>query len=402
MRALSRADEALLILHHDLHRIRKLRRNPAKECYSFQVEALSVVRAAESRIRKNRRCIERERRRLGGIDGARLSKEQSTKAKAAIRRHHERIEQARWTIRTAKSLVDGLAFLFLPKWDIKPLSSKESAGFVSGKVGLRTELRLLRVIAHEEKRVAILNDLTNCLRYGDVTVSADPPQVVEVKSGSARGERVRRQQSKVQAIVEYLRRDVWDNFDGAGLRLRRAASPTMEHHHRGGLASLVAEGLKSGAVVRTVEPGLCYIAIGTHDASAALAEVVRRLHDPVVVPLLGKSVSAYYSPLSLSIHDTATWWGVATTRIVLMVAIDRQKVVELFAAKGIEATWTDENCIHMGPGWRLSKPSVTRVRNFGVSGQYFRRVADEFLSLKWFVDSACQTYERVCKEASKS
>jgi hypothetical protein len=151
-------------LHAELHRIRHLRRNPAEDCHKFQMRVLSMILAAEKRVRKRKARIHADQLLLAGRSG-RLSKADSLEVKRRIQGHHDAIARARWQLKTARTLVDALAFLFLPKWDMKPLAWKESPGFISGKRGLRLELQLLRIIAIRSRHVAILNDLTHCLRY---------------------------------------------------------------------------------------------------------------------------------------------------------------------------------------------------------------------------------------------
>ena len=72
---------------------------------------------------------------------------------------------------------------YFDKWDIKPQSFKEPPGFVSEKAGLNFELRILRLV-FSSGHVEILNDLTNCLRYGDVSILARGRKlIVEALSG---------------------------------------------------------------------------------------------------------------------------------------------------------------------------------------------------------------------------
>jgi hypothetical protein len=99
-----------------------------------------------------------------------------------------------------KAIGDGVAFLYLSKWDLKTMVFKEKPGFISGKEGLSLERRVLRE-AFARGGFAILNDLTTCLRYGDLTVpGAEGFMIIELKSGGtgARSDRAKRQVEKIE------------------------------------------------------------------------------------------------------------------------------------------------------------------------------------------------------------
>jgi hypothetical protein len=383
----------LIDLHRELHRIRRLRRNAALDSYTFQARALSIIRSAENRIRRLRQQIDMDRRRLNTRFGPRLSKEEARRTKDSIQREHGGIEEARWLIGTVKTLVDGLAFTFLPKWDMKQLAAKESAGFISGKRGLSLERRMLRMIATRAKRVAILNDLTHCLRYGDLTVAADPPLMIEAKSGSGETARDRRQERKANDVLKYLREDIWHNWAGTEWTMQRTALIVPERHHRRLLTPLIMEGRHRGVAVRRAELGVHYVALASGDRKS-VERLVRRVRKPFVLLLSPDAVPPYYFPLSLSISDSLAWWLIARGTVSLLVIIDREQVEEHFAAKGLKATWDDTPRPIIGPGWRVSSKPDDSANYLDVSIQFFGRIAGEFLSLRWFADEVAARHER--------
>ena len=63
---------------------------------------------------------------------------------------------------------------------MKPLAFEDSPGFLYRKAELEVELRFLRQL-ERHGFIAILNDLTNDLRYGDVTVVRDDGYYVMVE-----------------------------------------------------------------------------------------------------------------------------------------------------------------------------------------------------------------------------
>ena len=341
----------------------------------------------ESVIRNEHRKITAERRCLTGHTDVRLSKDEARAAKARIDRSYAVIAHNRWRIGTARSLCDGLAFAFLSKWDIKPLSSKEAAGHISGKAGASLERRILRAIAFRGRTVAILNDLTNCLRHGDITLPGEPPRVFEVKSGSHRTTRDERQQQKATEVANFLRNDVAANWKGTGVTLRRIEIQVPERHHRRRLPEMIRSADDQGMALSWPEPGLCYLALGRTSAETALRRVLPRFKSPpLVVPLVTTFAPSYWLPLSLSIRDGEAWWLVETRAVTLVVLVDCAKVTESFASRGIVARWGGNHQPHVGAGWTFPGFEGGEVGPLHVSEQFFGRVAGEFLTLRWFLD----------------
>ena len=87
---------------------------------------------------------------------------------------------------------------------ILALCRNEPAGVMAGKAGLEAERSLVQS-AREAGRFAIMHDLTNCLRIGDVTVFGDgEPDTIEVKADPRR--RRPQQLRRISAAEQALRR----------------------------------------------------------------------------------------------------------------------------------------------------------------------------------------------------
>ena len=66
---------------------------------------------------------------------------------------------------------------------IVALSRNQAPGVMAGKKGLAAELARVEQAWQEDGRFAIMHDLTNCLRIGDITVFGDDgPDTIEVKT----------------------------------------------------------------------------------------------------------------------------------------------------------------------------------------------------------------------------
>ena len=165
---------------------------------------------------------------------ARLPKKDALQVKKTIGRLRQRIEDCNWLLYIWRCFGDGIAYSYLDKWAVKSLlydvttaAVKERAGHVTGKQGFYQEMAL--VLEAKRRGVpALLTDLTNTIRHGDVCLlGASDPYVIEVKSSANQNERVARQVESVRKIHDYLAKDQAENLRGAGL-LRRVAIPTAE------------------------------------------------------------------------------------------------------------------------------------------------------------------------------
>lgn len=114
-----------------------------------------------------------------------------------VKRSRKRLKSWKKKWRTIKksflflrSLGHYLASSIFDNWDIKPLMFKERSGNISGKHGLKMELKALKKIG-ELGHEAVLNDITNSINYGDITISTYGfPHVIEIKSSGNRNARV--------------------------------------------------------------------------------------------------------------------------------------------------------------------------------------------------------------------
>jgi hypothetical protein len=143
------------------------------------------------------------------------------------------------------------------KWDLKPLSFKQDFGKLSGKSGWRTERAFLKHCI-ENGKPSILHDLTNCLRYGDISFVQDGSiHIAEIKSSANMNARTERQRSNAAKMINYLSADKAGNF--LSIRhIQRSSPPTEECHYRDELNRLIAETYKRGYAISEVEPGLRY------------------------------------------------------------------------------------------------------------------------------------------------
>jgi hypothetical protein len=87
---------------------------------------------------------------------------------------------------------------------ILALCRNQPPGVMAGKAGLAAERERVEQAWREDGQFAILHDLTNCLRIGDVTVFGDgPPETIEIKTDRQR--RSPAQRRRISAAQQALR-----------------------------------------------------------------------------------------------------------------------------------------------------------------------------------------------------
>jgi hypothetical protein len=137
-------------------------------CLQIQETLIRKIIYQEHQIRRLRLDADQLKHQLRQSDGLTPSRDEVRRITQQIHDLNERIADRKYIIQILRQIGDALAFSYLDKWDIRPLAAKQPPGFLSGKKGFRKELFFVRRI-FKAGRIALLNDITNCLRYGDIT-----------------------------------------------------------------------------------------------------------------------------------------------------------------------------------------------------------------------------------------
>jgi hypothetical protein len=116
------------------------------------------------------------------------------------------VEVCNRVIRQLKCVGDALAWrvFAFDRRHIFALCRNQSPGLMAGKEGLEAERQRIDQVWREDGQFAILHDLTNCLRIGDMTVFGDgEPKTIEIKTNSQN--RARRQNRRISAAHKAVR-----------------------------------------------------------------------------------------------------------------------------------------------------------------------------------------------------
>lgn len=257
----------------------------------------------EHRIRAKKEAIKNLKNQLGGNNIIRLSKDEARKAKNKIEQYQCQIDEYQELEIIYRDFGDALAFSYIDKWSIKPLAIKETAGALSGKKGSRLERKLFRM-SFAFGHIVLLNDITNCLRHGDITVPKDGKfMIIEAKSGKHRTDRDIRQSIEMKNITDFLETDSTDRLYKMNGNYKRVGYGAKEIHHRDKINGLVLTAIENGISVMEVESGLFYIASTKFNPEIAKNILEKCTGKPIVSLFSQSNRNHIYFPIILTIQD---------------------------------------------------------------------------------------------------
>jgi hypothetical protein len=366
------------------------------ECLCLQESLIKKITYVEGRIRKLGSAIRTNRKKLRTArKDSRLAKEEAERAKEEISRLRSRIDEYKYLLVILRDIGNGVAFAYIDKWDIKPMAFKESPGFISRKKGARRERRIWRAV-FEHGIVAILNDLTHCLRYGDITVPRPDGRftIIEVKSSEHHGGRTRRQIEKLERIVDYIHTDHTDQLYQLDAEVYRVSLPSSEVNHRDEINHVIRAALKNGSCLSEVERGLFYLAVTQSGYNPEVLDpLVSQEHKSELWTADLKSLGneAYY-PYTLSICDPQALYMFYEGTLSITVMVDSGVVVEKLKSRAFDLRWLPQN-----NGWALEVASTTKAQSgldrVRIGYHFLNRLFAEFWSLNWYVEALIKWME---------
>lgn len=354
-------------------------------CLPLQQEIIKYITSIERKIRLRKKSSKAIRAELASRRPILLTRDEAQRLKSKRNKLECEIAEYVALLSILRDVGDGLAFTYLDRFDIKPMAFKSQPGFLSGKAGSRLERKYLRD-CFKKNKIAILNDLTNCMRYGDITVidEENGPTIVEVKSGKGITERGKRQIAEFQKLGKYYRDDVTDELGGFKGPISRIALSSEESHHRDELNSLIASSLESGrSSYKQVEEGLFYV-VAT-EADIILDEVIAQIKGTPLVSNINefkRNNTAYY-PFTLSIRCPEHLFRFYAGDFVLLIVVDSDVISSCLRSQNLHIIYLNDE------SWavQLSKDDKGEdLPVIKVGSHFWSRLPAEFLSLKWFFE----------------
>jgi hypothetical protein len=381
----------LLSLFESLQRLRADPYGRLREVRTIQNTLIGQISAAEGRIRNTKQLAAALRKQLSIPQPVRPTKDQAREVKEAIASHVEAVEAEERLIDIFRDVGDGLAFTYIDKWDIKPMAFKASPGFLSGKDGLSAELAIVSR-AFDLGGIAILNDLTNCLRYGDVTVIRDGAlAIVEAKSGRNLNQRGQRQLAANDKIREYLQTDRIVGLYGFDHECHRIDIAHPEVTHAPLLQAIIDEAFERGSCYCQVEPGLHYMVDTDADIEGFThaCEAINGQGYVCIVNMLKRANTAYY-PFTLSIANPNHLYAFYNGEFGITIVVELDYVSRYFKSRGFTVSFHHEN------PWFLTvdkdETSAEEPSGLKISAHMWNRIFAEFVSLAWLLSEIASKY----------
>lgn len=382
-------------------RVQEVRDRPLEQrrnCLGIQEDLLRRVVYVEKRIKHLRAEIKELKGTLSGKGPVRLSKAEARQAKDRMQLRRQNIEEYREILYLLKSVGDALAFIYFSKWDIKPMAFKENSGHMHGKEGLWHELNLLRVVFEVDGAVAILNDLTNSLRYGDLmVVSKGYWGPIEAKSSYNTSPRAKVQQTELEKMHRYLVEDQTEELYGIPGVTVRSDLLVEERDHVDDLNEIIRVAYKEGFAFSEVEEGLYYyICYDSHSGGWDLENDMPGGFHLLLEEFKSKQPLFFFVnqnkfntqgryPYTLSIRDPQALFDFYSGRLHVNVVVDVEAMSAKFESSGFKMTFVEDDDVALTI--TNTDPDKAADRwDFAVSRHFFERVAYEFLSLDWLVE----------------
>lgn len=280
---------------------------------------------------------------------------------------------------------------------MRSLKPKHDAGFISDKQGLGSELAVLD--EYLEKGVpAMLNDITNTIRHGDISLLTGPdPILLEVKSSSSKiNPRGRKQARSLELLNTFFSTDRVNGLRGLG-ELRRLAMP--ERTYVVEMNSCVQRSAKEGYALENPEKGLFYVAMadGAPDIQAIFREA--GLRAPLVFGWnIAKSEQIWmpYVPFTLTLEDSDRLWEFVNGALFILVAVEIDRLIEIAAENGAGASYDD----NADSDYPFKFDAADGTRRNAISQHLINRIGFECVSPETLIRNAIQAHRISFDESS--
>ncbi|TQQ28736.1 hypothetical protein FLL66_13975 [Vibrio cholerae] len=359
-----------------------------KPLFELQCDILKCILEQEDKIKETKTKFKETKAYLRK---ARLSKNDAKIVKGKMGELEEEIKDRQKLAYIYRCIGDGIVFKFISKWNLKRFfyevdspDVKSDAGSLGNKDGLKNELGLV-YDAIEHDVPAVLNDLTNVIRHGDVCLlGADDPHVIEVKSSQNKNKRVERQISAINKIHDYLSNDI---ADIAGVEDMRRVELSAEEVHFNDVINELIENSSAQSLARvSPEEGIFYAAIDVNlEEKTDYDEIFKSVEKP-----MGFMLNTFkndllwdnYYPFALSIQSPESFYRFVNGEVFIIVMIDLAVMERKARQVGLDTELVFDGSMAL----LFSKELVgfDEPLRFVISEHYFGRLGFEFLSLDWF------------------
>ena len=347
----------------------------------FQLFLLKKIKAAEAGLKKCKGVTHQLRLEKSND---RPSKERSKAIDEELKAISTKKEKYNFIIYIWRCFGDGIVFSFCDKYAIKHLlydrkyREKETAGFISGKDGLKNELYLIKEAASNDVP-AVLCDLTNTLRHGDVCLlGVSDPYPIEVKSSPKINERGERQIRNIAQINQFFKTDRAENFRNQGVTLR-IEHIGREKNHLKKINDCIGRSYTEGTSRIKPEQGICYIAI-TDFKEEILDVQGKYIHAISLNDYKNKMQWHPYTPFTTLLNPEHIF-NFIDGRLIIIILLDLQIIKNRYKKSGMNIRFLNDGTWYA----QITESGDILKGGFRVSEQSFLRLAFEFQSLTWLI-----------------
>lgn len=293
---------------------------------------------------------------------------------------------------------DAVAFLYMDRFALKQsfystenTNAKQDAGFIAGNEGLANELVLLDS-ALKNNVPALLVDLTNTIRHGDICLMGESdPYLIEVKASKKLDRRGKKQKRNLGKLHTFYETDKAEGLRGFP-ELRRQAVEMPERTHVDQINECIVEAIKDGYAVRQPERGLHYIVMTQDGPGPKQVMGSLELNAPWVF-FLNQAKSdrtwAPYLPFTLTIEGKDHLWDFIRGNLFIIVLVEFDSLCQIALDQGYEAKVDLDDELYP---LRVEVPGGDGMA--GISEHILTRIGLEFMSPEWVVLSSIETLKQ--------
>ncbi|WP_296943308.1 hypothetical protein [uncultured Massilia sp.] len=327
-----------------LYLIKTQKNLPIGAIVDFQLLLLKKITEAEKAIFRTKSIIKALRLEKAN---ERPTRERSKEISSLIEKFDNKIEYYNYIIYIWKMYGESIAFHFCDKYAIKHFlydhnyRVKETAGFISGKKGIRAEIKLLK-LACQNNVPAILCDLTNTLRHGDVfLLGHNDPYPIEVKTSNNFDKRGEKQLRNINELNKFFFEDKAEDFRGIG-PVFRSEYFGKERCHLEAINYCISKSYEEGTSHISPESGIHYIAATKFKREVFDQFKAKHVH----IINLNEHKRAMnwhpYTPFQLSLNPEHLFNFIAG-HFTIFILLDLQIIKRRFKKNGLHIIFLQDN-----------------------------------------------------------
>ena len=301
---------------------------------------------------------------------------------------------------------DAIAFLYIDKFALKHcfystenINAKQDAGFILGKEGLVNELVLLDS-ALEDNVPALLVDLTNTIRHGDICLMGESdPYLIEVKTSKVLDNRGRRQKRSLEKLHTFYETDRSDELRGFP-EVRRQVYEMPERTYVDQINECIADAQKNGYAVRQPERGLYYVVMAQEGPGPGHVLRSLELKAPWAFSLNNAKSErrwAPYLPFILTIEDKDHLWDFIRGNLFILVLLELGTLCKIALDKGYKAKFDPDDEAYP---LRVEAPGGDGMAGF--LSHILTRIGMEFVSPEWVVGCSIEGLKKAGSESPEN